>query len=91
LNPQCHVSKQDMQDLWQKIWPTALKIQQSISSTHGVLFYPCVHQTHLKCLLPKKAFFFHLTTLFSLFSNVMSIKILVPLFGHLRNIQQPMQ
>ncbi len=24
--------------------------------THGVLFYPCVHQTHLECLLVKSVF-----------------------------------
>jgi len=30
-NPWCHVSEQDVQDLWQKIRPTALKIQPSIS------------------------------------------------------------
>jgi len=52
LNPWCHVSEQDVQELWQKIRPTVLKIQQSIS------FY--TNQSHIKCLLPK-SFFFHLS------------------------------
>ncbi len=51
--PWCHVSKQDVQDLQQKYRPTTSKIQQYISLYTWGTFYPCVHQTHLECLLLK--------------------------------------
>ncbi len=54
----CDVSKQDVQDLQQKYRPTTLKIQQYISLYTWGTFYPCVHQTHLECLLLKTLFFF---------------------------------
>ncbi len=57
LNPWCHVSKQDVQDLQQKYRPTTSKIQQYISLYTWGTFYPCVHQTHLECLLLKSSFF----------------------------------
>ncbi len=37
--------------------PTTLKIQQYISLYTWGTFYPCVHQTHLECLLLKSYFF----------------------------------
>ncbi len=49
--------KQDVQDLEQKYRPTTLKLQQYISLYTRVLFNPCVHQTHLECLLLKSKFF----------------------------------
>ncbi len=61
-NPWCHVSKQDVQDLQQKYRPTTSKIQQYISLYTWGTFYPCVHQTHLECLLLNISFFkLHLT------------------------------
>ncbi len=56
-NPWCHVSKQDVQDLQQKYRPTTSKIQQYISLYTWGTFYPCVHRTHLECLLLKSSFF----------------------------------
>ncbi len=56
-NPWCHVSKQDVQDLQQKYRPITSKIHQYISLYTWGTFYPCVHQTHLKCLLLKSSFF----------------------------------
>ncbi len=47
----------DVQDLQQKYRPTTLKIQQYISLYTWGTFYPCVHQTHLECLLLKSSFF----------------------------------
>ncbi len=52
-NSWCHVFKQDFQDLQQKYRPTTSKIQQYISLYTLGTFYPCVHQTHLECLLLK--------------------------------------
>ncbi len=51
------MSKQDVQDLQQKYRPITLKIQQYISLYTWGTFYPCVHQTHLECLLLKSNFF----------------------------------
>jgi len=45
------------QDLWQKIRPTALKIQQSISLYTWGTFYPCMNQPHIKLVF----LLFHLT------------------------------
>ncbi len=44
-------------DLQQKYRPTTLKIQQYISLYTWGAFYPCVHQTHLECLLLKSSVF----------------------------------
>ncbi len=52
-NPWCHVSKQDVEDLQKKYSRTTLKTQQYISLYIWDTFYPCVHQTHLECLLLK--------------------------------------
>ncbi len=41
----------------QKYRPTTLKIQQYISLYTWGTFYPCVHQTHLECLLLKSYIF----------------------------------
>ncbi len=40
---------------------TTPKMQQHILLYTQGTFYPCVHQTHLECLLLKTYFFFHLT------------------------------
>ncbi len=40
-----------------KIGPQHKKYSSIFHCTHGVLFYPCVHQTHLECLLLKSSFF----------------------------------
>ncbi len=40
-----------------KIGPQHKKYSSIFHCTHGVLFYPCVHQTHLECLLLKSYFF----------------------------------
>ncbi len=48
---------QDVQDLQQKYRPTTSKIQQYISLYTWGTFYPCVHQTHLECLLLKSYIF----------------------------------
>ncbi len=55
------MSKQDVLDLQQKYRPTALKIQEYISLYTRGTFYPCVHQTHIECLLLKSYFLFHMT------------------------------
>ncbi len=47
------VSKQDVQDPQQRYRPTTLNIQQYISLYTWDTFYPCVHKTHLECLLLK--------------------------------------
>ncbi len=39
------------------IGPQHKKYSSIFHCTHGVLFYPCVHQTHLECLLLKSSFF----------------------------------
>ncbi len=39
------------------IGPQHQKYSSIFHCTHGVLFYPCVHQTHLECLLLKKLIF----------------------------------
>ncbi len=39
------------------IGPQHKKYSSIFHCTHGVLFYPCVHQTHLECLLLKTLFF----------------------------------
>ncbi len=39
------------------IGPQHQKYSSIFHCTHGVLFYPCVHQTHLECLLLKSSFF----------------------------------
>ncbi len=38
------------------IGPQHQKYSSIFHCTHGVLFYPCVHQTHLECLLLKSSF-----------------------------------
>ncbi len=48
--------KQDVQDLQLKYRPTTSNIQQYIV-VHMVILNPCVHQTHLECLLLKSSFF----------------------------------
>ncbi len=40
------------------IGPQHKKYSSIFNCTHGVFFYPCVHQTHLECLLLKSIFFF---------------------------------
>jgi len=62
-NPWCHVSEQDVQDLWQKIGPTTLKIQRSISFYTWGTFLSVWTKPYSKCLLPKSSFFvlFHLS------------------------------
>ncbi len=39
------------------IGPQHQKYSSIFHCTHGVLFYPCAHQTHLECLLLKSYFF----------------------------------
>ncbi len=39
------------------IGPQHQKYSSIFNCTHGVLFYPCVHQTHLECLLLKRSFY----------------------------------
>ncbi len=47
--------------------PHHQKYSSIFHCTHEELFYPCVHQTHIECLLRKSSFFFvtsdHRTTL----------------------------
>ncbi len=37
--------------------PEHQKYSSIFHCTHGIFFYPCVHQTHLECLLLKSYFF----------------------------------
>ncbi len=39
------------------IGPQHQKYSRIFNCTHGVIFYPCVHQTHLECLLLKSSLF----------------------------------
>ncbi len=55
-NPWCHVSKQDVQTSSRNIGPQHKQYSSIFHCTHEVLFYPCVHQTHLECLLLKSYF-----------------------------------
>ncbi len=46
------------------IGPQHKKYSRIFHCTHGVLFYPCVHQTHLECLLLniKKCIYFFVSS-----------------------------
>ncbi len=50
------MSKQDVRTSSRNIGPQHQKYSSIFHCTHGVLFYPCVHQTHLECLLLKTLF-----------------------------------
>ncbi len=41
----------DIQDLQQKYRPTTSKNSSVFNCTYKILFYPCVHQTHLECFI----------------------------------------
>ncbi len=45
------------------IGPQHQKPCSIFNCTHWVLFYPCVHQTHLECLLQNSIFFFFYLTI----------------------------
>ncbi len=72
------------------IGPQHQKYSSIFYCTHGVLFYPWVHQTHLECLLLKSSFFlFHLTIEASPVwssSRVWQLNMLEFVFGWVRRI-----
>ncbi len=72
------------------IGPQHKKYSSIFNWTHGVLFNPCVHQTHLECLLLKCNFFlFHLAIEASVVwstSRVWQLNILEFVFGWARII-----
>jgi len=51
-----YLNKKSRTSNWKNM-PTTLRIQRYIKLYTWGTFYPCVHQTHLVCLLPKSSFF----------------------------------